>query len=516
MRKILTSQEMRDIDRLTVEGGIDSLTLMETAAGAIVSLISELLGNQVGNRVLIVCGRGDNGGDGAAIARLLENLGMDVTVLLIGSVEDTRGDARINFERCPGLIQCTNEGDAIAAFTHSISQGPSVVVDAMFGTGLSRTLGGAYAAIAEKLAVLAEDEGERPLIISVDLPSGIDADRAEVSGICVKADATVTFTAPKLGNVMAPASRYVGELIVADIGSPAELIGQSRSMNFLAEESDAAAWLLATEFSEDSFKKMRGHAVMFAGSHEYIGASVLAGNSAAMSGVGRVTLVATDETADTLSSAVKPEVIVRRAADMSKSMELIIDADAIGIGSGMGTVFSADDIHTLIASSKSPIVIDADGLNAIAPLNHGLPTNTQVVLTPHQGEFLRLAAITKEDLETDRVGELRRFATRSGAVTVLKGERNLVGLPDGRVIVVPTGNPGLGKAGSGDNLAGIITGFVAQGARFGISIADTVIAAVFIAGLAGDIAEERWGRRAMTASDVRDCLSEAFKMLGDY
>jgi len=515
MKKILPSDEMLRVDRATVDAGsLTSLSLMENAAVAVTSIIEDIFSGGVsGERMLILCGRGNNGGDGAAIARLLTEAGARVDALLIGRVDDTSGDARINFGKCHGLSACEDDEAVRSAFTAALAAGPSVVIDAMFGTGLRRPLSGMHLELAESLVALKRQESDRPLIISVDVPSGVDSDRSEPIGVSVIADMTVTFTAPKPACVLPPVSTACGELFVADIGSPPELIDSCMSQEYLAEESDAADWLQATSFTDDSYKNVRGHAVLVAGSEEYAGAAVLCANAAIRSGAGLVTLATPVTAAESIISRLEPEVIVRSVSCAADLVRAIAGADALGIGSGLGRLFSRSELLQIIETRKVPTVVDADGLNSIAPMESLSGRGIPLILTPHQGEFLRLTGLSREQFESDRIGALRAFSTRSHVCVVLKGQRNLVGLPDGRVIVVPTGNPGLGKAGNGDNLAGMITGFLAQGARFGVGAHETLIAAVYIAGLAGDIAEERWGARVLTASDVRDCLSEAFRSL---
>lgn len=530
MLKILTASEMKEVDRLTVERYcVPSLTLMENAARAVTGVIFERLGTGVqAKRIIVLCGKGNNGGDGAAVARMLSEAGAQVNVLLFGVVSETSGDARVNFETLLKLADGPSiTEDATLVDLGSRLEDADVVVDALFGTGLSRPLTGVHAeAVQAVFDARTNRTGARPLFVAVDVPSGLGADSPAPIGPHASADVTVTFTSPKLANVMPPASVFCGDVIVADIGSPRELIEECGSNVFEAEVHDATEWLRKTAFTDDSYKNKRGHLLVVAGAGEYPGAAVLTANAAMMSGVGLVTLVSPKSSREAIAARTVPEIIMRSAAETAEgafSSEAFAEidemaasgADAIAIGSGITS--SSGGVRTLVRriveERRTPLVIDADGLNALSPFDLKGSDEIPIVLTPHEGEFLRLSGISKDELARDRVGSVRRFALESETVVVLKGQRNLVVAPDGRVVVVPTGNSGLGKAGSGDTLAGVIAGFVAQAVKFHIGVFETVVAAVYIAGLAGDIAEQRWGKRVMLASDVREALSDAFRLL---
>jgi NAD(P)H-hydrate epimerase len=412
------------------------------------------------------------------------------------------------------------------------------VVDAVFGTGLK----GFRDDLNEIIASF-----EKTPNIAVDIPSGLMADEVDAQPFQSRADFTVTFTAPKAANVLPPASNFNGELIIADIGSPKELIDEQPSQLYLAETRDAADWLAKTAFPSDDYKNRRGHSLVIAGSEEYSGAAVLAGNAAIRSGVGLVTVVTPRSSKDSVTSRVLPEVMVRGVSEtengaISKAAfdeigDLLEKADSIAIGCGLSQGESTKRfVEEVVANAEKPIVIDADALNLISPfpescksprvskgdtLNVSLsPLLTRglgqrhLILTPHEGEFLRLLGTDKKDAIKDRVAAVREFSTKHDVFLVLKGERVLIGSPDGRVVVNPTGNSGLGKAGNGDTLTGILAGFTAQAARMNVDIFETIVAAVYIAGMAGDIAEKNYGKRVMTASDVRECLTDVFEELG--
>jgi NAD(P)H-hydrate epimerase len=549
MQKVLSVEEMREVDRLTTEKyGIPSILLMENAAQAAARVIAEKFDGSVeGLSVLVLCGRGNNGGDGAALARILWTWGADVEICLLGKVEDTDGDARTNFEAVQKISELEGfeldqadmafeEIDTLEEWLEYDSlnfhaDDPDVLVDALFGTGLTRPLEDMLAQAAAYINAFCEEgNGCDTVVVSLDVPSGLDADKCDPVGAHAKAHITVTFTAPKAANVLPPASNCNGEMFVAQIGSPLELADHQPSQLFLAESEDARIWLGNTEFSNNSYKNKRGHALLVAGSKTYAGAAVLCGNAAIRSGVGLVTIATPESAQDMIGARVLPEVMVRALSETpggalsEKAFGVISEfrekVDAVAVGSGLSLDKSAGKlVRKIIENRKTPVVIDADALTLLAPFKlKGALKGADappLILTPHEGEFLRLLG-RKEKLGADeRVTAVREFARKNRVIVVLKGERALIAAPSGQVVINPTGNSGLGKAGNGDTLTGIITGFVAQAVQCRTDIYEAVIAAVYVAGLAGDIAESKYGKRVMTASDVRECLADAFEALSE-
>jgi hydroxyethylthiazole kinase-like uncharacterized protein yjeF len=550
---------MREVDRLTTEGyATPSLLLMETAANASARAIASRFSEDAsGLRLLILCGRGNNGGDGAALARILSLKGALVEVILFGRVEDTRGDARTNFEIARRLAsgaaetgsasrlsfkECTDEAtwDAFQA----ARQDYDVIVDALFGTGLTRPLEGIYAKVCGHLAQIRDARTgrveRRPLVVSLDLPSGLNADTAELIGDAVQADLTITFTAPKPANVLPPASYFNGELIVADIGSPAALIDAAGSQLFLTEAGDARAWLERTRYRPGSYKNTHGHALIIAGSRRMSGAAVLCGNAAMRSGAGLVTIATPASALPAVAARVMPEVMTAELpettgekqagahtgertlgeAALERALQLAALADALAIGPGLT---SAEHVRRLVRAvverRTAPVVIDADGLNALAPWPADLRGTPEapLILTPHPGEMRRLTgAGADQDALANRVRDARDFAVAHRLILVSKGARTLIAAPDGRVAVNPTGNAGTGTAGAGDTLTGIITGFVAQSRGALGDEADAyaaTVAAVYIAGLASDLAAVERGMRTLVASDISRHLGAAVRAL---
>jgi hydroxyethylthiazole kinase-like uncharacterized protein yjeF len=531
---------MREIDRVTTErNGTPSLVLMENAAAATARAVAEhAWGGVPGKSILVLCGRGNNGGDGAATARLLALAGAKLDVVLFSRIEDTRGEARINFETAQKLaseaksrfFECGSEDEWKALRSNELTKTYDVVVDALFGIGLTRPLEGVHREAVGFVRQLRDvsEEGIQttPLIISIDIPSGLNSDSAQPIGAAVHADVTVTMTAPKPANVLPPAAGYNGELIVADIGSPLEIIQEAKSNLFVTEATDARCWLIQTRYTHDSYKNTHGHVLVIAGSRGFTGAAALCGNAAMRSGAGLVTVGTPVSAQPLLAAQVMPEVMTAALAETDRGavsddavdhvMRLAERADVIAIGPGLS---SEDDrtrnfVRAVVERRQTAVVVDADGLNCLAPWPDGLrgSRDLPVILTPHPGEMLRLMGSDDKSALDDRVGAAREFAVAHEVILVLKGSRPLIAAPDGRVFVNPTGNAGLGTAGAGDTLTGIVAGFLAQAygtLQRGADALDSVIAALYVGGLAGDLAAQEIGMRTMVASDIREHLGAA-------
>ncbi|MGI8849537.1 MAG: NAD(P)H-hydrate dehydratase [Pyrinomonadaceae bacterium] len=544
MQKVLTAEQMREVDRLTTERyGIPSILLMENAAHTAARVITEKLGGSVaGKSFLILCGKGNNGGDGAALGRILWTQGANVDIYLLGKVKETKGDARTNYEilsriefyeiskygRIPDSLLFFVEVDDIESWKKGKTfYDIDVVVDALFGTGLNKP-------VTSKFKNLIKQSGKfgsiDKLVVSIDVPSGLNSDFAYLIGENFRSDLTVAFTAPKLANVFPPASNFNGELHVANIGSPQELIDNSPSQTFVAEKKDARVWLNKTQVKTDSYKKTRGTALLIAGSKSYSGAAILAANACFAAGAGMVSVGVPKSVQEIVATKILDEIITRAFSEtkngaFAKSavkdvLELSGKMNVIALGCGL----TSDDestrsfVREVVENRKTPVVIDADGLNALAPFDLEGSSNLPLILTPHIGEFQRILG-TNEEIK-DRIKMAREFSQKHKVILVLKGERSLIAAPSGEVVINPTGNAGISRAGSGDTLTGIITGFLAQ--TYGTqkpnleNTFETVIAALYVAGLAGDIAAKKLSDRLMSASDIRGCLNEAIKSITNY
>ena len=487
---------------------------------------------------MVLCGQGNNGGDGAALAQELVGAGVTTDLFLFGRIQDSRGDALANFEIAQRLAKSEGEGaTAPLSFVEcntdidwtriAGSQGSHhLIVDALFGTGLSRPLAGVFPSVIDHLQKINRERSSKcPLIVSIDIPSGLNADAPKIIGPAVHADLTVTFTAPKAANVLRPASDLNGTLVVADIGSPRELIDSVESELFLIEKDDARSWLSRTRYINGSFKNTHGHVLVVAGSRGYTGAAVLCGNAAMRSGAGLVTIATPASAQPLVAATAMAEVMTTPLAETDRGAvsddaiehvkSLATTASVVAIGPGLS---SEDErtrrfVYSIVKQRTTPMVIDADALNSLAPWPDDLPGSAEapLILTPHPGEMLRLLGTDDRSLLDDRVAVARDFATKHKLILVLKGAPTLIAVA-GRVLINPTGNPGLGTAGSGDTLTGIIAGFIAQEfatLKGKADVVEATIAALYIGGLAGDLAACKLGMRAMMASDIREYLSEA-------
>lgn len=550
VRPVLSAEQIREIDRLTVENyHTSSLLLMEAASAACMEAIRARLGGELANKkARILCGKGNNGGDGAALARALSRAGMHCNVVLFGKLAETSGDARTNFESVSRLasfeagssdapppltfIEC----DGVAAWEQIARprRAHDVIVDALFGTGLTRPLEGVFLKVIDHLSLLREAreraEGARPLILSIDIPSGLNADKPEPIGPAIKADLTVTFTAAKRANVLSPACDFGGDLIVADIGSPTSLILATHPWLFLTEIEDAQQWLVSTRYAPESYKNTHGHVLIAAGSRGYSGAAALSGSAAMRAGAGLVTIATPASAQVSVASAAIPEVITTALAETDRGaisdeavdhfLKLAEKMTVVAVGPGL----TIDDertrrfVRAIVERRSTPCVIDADGLNSLAPWPDELKGSDEhpLVLTPHAGEMLRLLGTSDKSALDDRVQVAREFATAHHVLLVLKGARPLLATPDGRVFINPTGNAGLGTGGAGDTLTGLISGFLAQAYGTLQERADPIaatVAALYIGGLAGDFAAQKLGIRTMLASDIREHFSDAIRSL---
>jgi hydroxyethylthiazole kinase-like uncharacterized protein yjeF len=546
MQKVIPAALMRELDRLTTERfATPPVLLMEAAAAAAAQAIAAHFSHNLSRKsALILCGRGNNGGDGAALARALWLAGARVHLLLFGRVEDTTGDALTNFEIVRHLAgygagshtsppplsfrecEAVSDWEEIASARHSYD----VIVDALFGTGLTRPLAGIYLQVIEHLDLIREARlrahQTHPLMVSLDIPSGLDADRAEPIGQAVRADLTITFTAPKPANVLPPASHHCGQLVIASIGTPPALLEAASSELFLTEAEDARSWLVQTRYTPDSYKNTHGHALVIAGSRGMSGAAVLCSNAAMRAGAGLVTVATPASAQAAVAARALPEVMTTALAETESGaasfaayeqiQQLTSRANIIAIGPGL----SASDeetrrlVQATIENRTTPVLIDADALNALAPWPINLRGSKEhpLILTPHQGEMLRLLGTDDKSALADRVSVAREFAVAHELILVLKGTRTLVAGPDGRVFINPTGNAGLGTAGAGDTLTGIIAGFNAQVFATLKDEADALkatVAAVYLGGMAGDLAARERGMRSITASDIREHLGAA-------
>lgn len=511
--KVITGETMQAIDRRAIsEFGMPGLTLMENAGKGCVEEIVAAYGGATGCKAAVVAGKGNNGGDGYVIARLLREQGWQVAVLILARQDEIGGDARTNLDRLDeATLAFCPEPEILDRYSQLLKEA-DVIVDAMLGTGLKNEVRGIYA----KAAALVNDAG-RP-VVAVDIPSGIDANSGKVLGCAVRADLTVTFAFAKCGHVLYPGAEYTGRLVVVDIGIPPEAVAGMECCEFL----DAAAIKpLLPRRSRNSHKGSYGHCLIIAGSTGKTGAAAMAANSAVRSGAGLVTL-AVPASLNAILEIKTTEAMTLPLADGWKGhlgehplppMEkLLAGRNAVALGPGIGWhPETALLVRQLITEIDLPLVVDADGLNAISedPSVLSKKASDCMILTPHPGEMARLAGMTVVAVEADRIGVAREFATRHQVCLVLKGARTVIAAPDGEVAINGSGNPGMASGGMGDILTGILAALLAQG----YAPADACRLGVFVHGYAADLVAADKGEIGMSAVDVQERIPSAFKYL---
>lgn len=514
--KVLTAAEMREVDRLTMERGIPGLILMENAGSRVVDFLCNVFSPLRQHRVTVVCGKGNNGGDGFVVARQLftRKLCAELTVVEVFDPASLKGDAAVNRRMldacgCPIIRGLPNE--------RSLA---TVVVDAVLGTGLTGPVEGpALEAVRgiDRLFPLAKK-------VAVDIPSGLPSDEAKPTGEFVQADYTVTFTAPKPSQVLSPIYEHVGKLAVYPIGTPDELCGTNPNFKLhLTTEADICP--LFKKRPSNSNKGIYGHVLVVGGSFGKSGAPAMSGVGAYRSGAGLVT-VAIPKSALTAVAAVRPELMTEPLDETPLGRIGISQADyllntlekmtVLAVGPGLGTENETVQlVQRLYTEAKTPAVCDADALNALAGK---LPKVTDKIriLTPHPGEMSRLAGRSVKEVQADRLGTAEKFAQESGATVVLKGDRTVIAFPDGETWINPTGSPSMATGGTGDILTGMIAGLVAQHspAKEGEDAwKRAIVAAVWLHGRCGELAARRLGEESALAMDLLDSLPKAIRQL---
>ncbi len=513
--RILNTRQMREADRTTIEAiGIPSMVLMENAGRQVAAAIEASYAEALEDRIAVLCGRGSNGGDGFVVARTLMQRGVEVSVFVIGALAGITGDARANLEILGRLglsvVEIQDEQTWELHFSE-IAQ-CSLIVDALVGTGLSSALRGMVE------TVVADVNASGLPIVSIDLPSGLIADSPHVPGATIDASMTVTLAAPKLPLVLPPGEARVGEVVVADIGIPLDIIDalDGPRLELLTPEDLRG---LVEPRVPDAHKGDFGRVLLIAGSRGKTGAAALSALGALRSGAGLVT-VATPASSQPVVAALAPEFMTAalpdgpdgQLADGALEAVLELDADVVACGPGLGRGDGVRRfVRRLLQDGTGPLVLDADALAVLADTPGELlgREDRDVIITPHPGEMARLLGRSADDVQRNRLEVATEFATSHHVYVVLKGYRTLIATPDGRVFVNPTGNAGMATGGTGDILTGMIAAWVAQ-------LLDAEAAcrlAVFLHGAAGDRATAEMGDVAMVASDMLAHLGPALQHL---
>jgi NAD(P)H-hydrate epimerase len=522
---ILSATEMQACDRVTTERyGVASIELMRAASGAVAAFARAEFPRA--RRVTVLCGRGNNGGDGMMAARLLAEAGLEVTTLLLGAPDELKGDAATAWHELTspehGFVYVIETAEELAQ--HNSALEADLIVDAVVGTGFKPPLKGLAAAALEWI------KGSKAPILAVDLPSGWPADEtaATVAGQVYPADAVITFTAPKTAHVFGQLTRRWSQpIVVAPIGSPEEAMVSGLNLTW----AGAALALVQKPRAAAANKGNYGHVLVVGGTMGTAGgtaggktgAPALAALGALRAGAGLVT-AAVPAPALALVAAVAPELMTwPLAATPAGSIAaenlapeylsaLMAGKNVLAIGPGMGqSAETAKFVTGLLSAITIPAVIDADALNILAAepeLLAKLSKGRTLVLTPHPGEMARLAGITVAEVQAKRLEVARGFAQRNGVTLVLKGWRTLIAHPDGSVAVNTSGNPGMAKGGSGDLLTGLIAGLLAQ---YPDEPARAVEAAVYLHGFAADLAVQRDDEHTLLVTDSLSHLAQAFR-----
>jgi len=556
MLKVATAKEMQEIDQKTInEYGIAGTILMERAGLAVAKKINELFfqdkkyrdeGSGVRGQskqlttvncklaTVVLCGGGNNGGDGLVVARLLHNQQRDVKVFLTARPEDLKGDALINYNAAVKFGVKVYPINKFFTRHSSLVTRHCLIVDALLGTGLNKEVGPPLSAVIRKV-----NELKCP-VISVDIPSGISSDTGQIMGCAIKSRHTVTFGLPKRGHLLFPGAEYAGKLYIEDIGFPQALLQSEKIKTNLIEKSDAIK--LIPERPKYSHKGTYGHVLLIAGSKGKTGAAFMSAKACLMAGAGLVTIGIPESLMNIFQRRVTEEMTLqlpdkgngtlslKAVNPILKFLEKKIDVLAIGPGISVNDEISGI-MSLLIARCKVPMVIDADAINAISGNTAVLKkAKAPIILTPHPGEMARLMqgsnelrVTSKKDssnsllktryslqsVEEDRINTAVSFATKTKVYLVLKGVPTVIATPDGRAFINSTGNPGMATAGTGDVLTGMISAFLAQG----LSPLNSSILGVYMHGFIGDVAARKKGEHSLIASDIISGIPAAFKTI---
>jgi len=515
MLKVSTAKEMQQIDRAAIEKyGLAGTVLMERAGLAVVKKANELFPLSI-YKTIVLCGAGNNGGDGLVIARLLHNSGSDVEAYLAGSPAKLKGDAKTNYLAAKKFgVKILPIKKFLSPLTSHLS--PNIlIIDALLGTGLNNDVRPPLFDVIKKVNRMSAP------VVAVDVSSGISSDTGQVMGAAIKADCTVTFGLPKRGHLLYPGAEHTGRLFVEEIGFPTELLlSEKINVNFF-ERSDAVA--LLPKRPKNSHKGTFGHVLLIAGSKGKTGAALMAARACLRSGAGLVTIGMPESLVTAFQSRVTEEMVLPlpdkgNGTLSSEAAGPVLEflekkGSVLAIGPGL----SVDDdikklVALLIAGSKIPVIIDADGLNALEGRTSILKkARAPVILTPHPGEMERLlgSGVRGKGQGEDRISTAASFAKKTGTYLVLKGAPTVTAAPDGRVYINSSGNPGMATAGTGDVLTGMISAFAAQR----LSPMDAALLGVYMHGLAGDTAAGKKGGHSLIASDIIKEIPGIFRSL---
>ncbi len=514
--KVVTTDQIRELDRRTIASGISGRGLMEKAGRSVGRVAAHFLSaldsedSEPSFSCLVLAYKGCNGGDALVAARELIQRNQNVRVALFGAPNEFKGDSGWHLKQLKAASRKKNVGkldlvtvrDAASLEKKAELRHDTVVIDGLFGMGLKRPLGPPF----DEVVRWVNASGAR--IIAVDVPSGLDADSGKVLGEGIRADITVTMGLPKIGLLRQSAIDYVGKLVVADLPYPPEFIAEIKTDVHLIHESDLRPFLPRRKYS--AHKGDFGHVLIVAGSQGLIGAANLCATASVRSGAGLTTLCVPDKVYSAVAAAAPPEVMVRPLSD-THFENFAQRVNVLACGCGLGQSAEAKSlVEILVRRWSQPMVLDADALNAIAPdPNILLDAKAPIIITPHPREMARLIGKTVDQVQADRWEIAKQFARRYKVIVILKGARTVVASPLGEIWVNSTGNPAMASGGVGDTLTGVIAALLAQK----LKPFDAARAGVYLHGLAGDLAAQKRGERAILASDLLTNLGSAFATL---
>lgn len=509
--KLITGGQMARIDQRAIQGGISGDCLMEAAGRGVARVLKDLLGGFQNRRITLLCGKGNNGGDGLVVARLASLDGATVRVFLFASADDVAGDARLNLNRAHGCglhIEEIRTPEDLPTVRQALAD-THAVVDALLGTGIR---GGAKGLVADAIALLEE---ARCPILAVDVPSGLDADTGHAEGPCAAAACTVTFGQPRLGQFLYPGRSLCGRLHLIDIGLPASAVEAESVQTYLAAACGGAP--LLPHRQPTAHKGACGRVAIVAGSIGLTGAASLSAGAALRAGAGLVT-VGVPESLNSILEVKLTEAMTRPLPEVRKARcialrargeirTLIAQADCFALGPGLGTHRETVElVKRIIQDVRIPTVLDADALNALAgEANRLTALCAPAVITPHPGEFSRLTGTDTSEVLSDPLNAAQSLATAVGVTVVLKGAPTVVATPDGDCFVNPSGNAGMATGGAGDVLTGILAALIGQG----LGVVQAACLGVYLHGLAGDLAAETRGQAGLVAGDIVSALPAA-------
>ncbi|MDB9822546.1 NAD(P)H-hydrate dehydratase [Deltaproteobacteria bacterium] len=506
--RLVKADEIKEMDRLSIhEMRIPGAVLMENAARGATRIFLEHFDPVEGSHVVVICGRGNNGGDGYVIARYLRQAGLGVTVMVLAEQGKISGDALANLEIIKRLnldireLPGREEWEAVRGSLEDCDY----IIDGILGTGINSPVRGYYGQVMEDI-----NASGKP-VMAIDIPSGLNADSGGIMGKAVRADLTVTFGFPKLGQMLFPGAGLVGRLARVDIGIP-DIIAEKVSSRYRMLEPDDVSGLFI-EQQRDIHKGARGHLLILAGSTGKTGAAALSALGALRAGAGLVTLGIPESLNSIMESKLTEVMTVPLPETVDGSLSLQAKDEILGLMEGksafaLGPGLSQNSetfalVRDIVAGCGLPMVIDADGLNALAGEAGAMKTlDEKKILTPHPGEMGRLAGLKSSDVQLDRIGTASRFVEKYGCCLVLKGARSLISEPGGKIYLNPTGNPVLSSGGSGDVLTGLISGFLARGC----SATGAATAGVYLHGLAADLLAEDMGEAGVLAGELLDVI----------